>query len=79
MSTERRSETNRSGSRSSGGNRAGSTAHRAGNTNVRRVNKKTAKADRILKLSGYVKVSKFIVSKKIKVEHQENLSRFKFF
>ena len=54
MSTERRSETNRSGSRSSGGNRAGSTAHRAGNTNVRRVNKKTAKADRILKLSGYV-------------------------
>ncbi|MBQ2574625.1 MAG: LEA type 2 family protein [Bacteroidales bacterium] len=32
-----------------------------------------------LKLSGYVKVSKFIVSKKIKVEHTENLSRFKFF
>ncbi|MBO7651258.1 MAG: LEA type 2 family protein [Bacteroidales bacterium] len=32
-----------------------------------------------LKLSGYVKVSKFIVSKKIKVEHKENLSRFKFF
>ena len=32
-----------------------------------------------LKLSGYVKVSKFIVSKKIKVDHQENLSRFKIF
>jgi len=32
-----------------------------------------------LKLSGYVKVSKFIVSKKIKVDHQENLSKFKFF
>ena len=32
-----------------------------------------------VKLSGYVKVSKFIVSKKIKVEHQENMSRFKFF
>ncbi|MBR4585011.1 MAG: LEA type 2 family protein [Bacteroidales bacterium] len=32
-----------------------------------------------LKLSGYVKVSKFLISKKIKVEHQENLSKFKFF
>lgn len=32
-----------------------------------------------LKLSGYVKVSKFIISKKIKVDHQENLSKFKFF
>lgn len=32
-----------------------------------------------VKLSGYVKVSKFIVSKKIKVEHQENISKFKFF
>jgi len=32
-----------------------------------------------IKLSGYVKVSKFIVSKKIKVEHTENLSKFKFF
>ncbi len=37
------------------------------------------KGSTTLKLSGYVKVSKFIVSKKIKVEHQENLSRFKFF
>lgn len=32
-----------------------------------------------VKLSGYVKVSKFIVSKKIKVEHQENINKFKFF
>lgn len=32
-----------------------------------------------IKLSGYVKVSKFIVSKKIKVEHEENLNMFKFF
>ena len=32
-----------------------------------------------IKLSGFVKVSKFIVSKKIKVEHTENLSKFKFF
>lgn len=32
-----------------------------------------------VKLSGYVKVSKFIVSKKIKVNHTENISRFKFF
>ena len=32
-----------------------------------------------LKLSGYVKVSKFLISKKIKVDHQENLSKFKFF
>ena len=37
------------------------------------------KGSTTLKLSGYVKVSKFIVSKKIKLEHQENLSRFKFF
>lgn len=37
------------------------------------------KGSTTLKLSGYVKVSKFIMSKKIKVEHQENLSRFKFF
>lgn len=32
-----------------------------------------------LKLSGYVKASKFIISKKIKVEHQENMSRLKLF
>lgn len=32
-----------------------------------------------VKLSGYVKLSKFIVSKKIKVEHQENINKFKFF
>lgn len=32
-----------------------------------------------IKLSGHVKVSKFIVSKKIKVEHTENISKFKFF
>ena len=38
-----------------------------------------AKGNVNLKLSGYVKVSKFIVSKKIKVDYQENLSRFKFF
>ena len=38
-----------------------------------------AKGNVTLKLSGYVKVSKFIVSKKIKVDHKENLSKFKFF
>ena len=32
-----------------------------------------------IKLTGYVQVSKFIVSKKIKVEHTENISKFKFF
>ncbi len=32
-----------------------------------------------LKLSGYVKASKFIISKKIKVEHQENISKLKLF
>jgi len=37
------------------------------------------KGSATIKLSGHVKVSKFIFSKKIKVEHQENLSRFKFF
>ena len=37
------------------------------------------KGSATLKLSGYVKVSKFVVSKKIKVEHTENMSRFKFF
>lgn len=37
------------------------------------------KGSATVKLSGYVKVSKFIVSKKIKVEHQENLSKLKFF
>ena len=37
------------------------------------------KGSATVKLSGYVKVSKFIVSKKIKVEHTENMSRFKFF
>ncbi len=32
-----------------------------------------------VKFSGYVKVSKFLVSKKIKIEHTENISKFKFF
>ena len=32
-----------------------------------------------IKLSGYVTASKFLLSKKIKVEHKENISKFKFF
>lgn len=37
------------------------------------------KGSATIKLSGYVKVSKFIISKKVKVEHTENLNRFKLF
>lgn len=32
-----------------------------------------------LQLKGYVKVSKFIISKKIEVEHEQNLGKFKLF
>ena len=32
-----------------------------------------------VKLSGHVKVSKFIISKKIKVEHEEKIGKFKLF
>ncbi len=37
------------------------------------------KGSATVKLSGYVKVSKFIISKKVKVEHQENISKIKLF
>jgi len=38
-----------------------------------------SKGSVIIKLNGYVTASKFLLSKKIKVEHKENISKFKFF